>query len=57
MLAALWGSATNGPARWWYDNRDAPRAEIVATAMDALWLGVERLRAGERWRPPRGARG
>jgi hypothetical protein len=57
MLAALWGSATNGPARWWYDNRDAPRAEIVATATDALWLGVERLRAGERWRPPRGARG
>ncbi len=50
MLGALWGSATNGLARWWYDNRKVPRAEVVATAMDALWLGVERLRAGERWR-------
>ena len=54
MLGALWGSATNGLARWWYDNRKVPRADVVATAMDALWLGVERLRAGERWRPRRG---
>jgi AcrR family transcriptional regulator len=50
MLAALWGSATNGLARWWYDRREVPRAAIVAACMDALWLGVERLRAGERWR-------
>lgn len=53
MLAALWGSATNGLARWWYDRRKVPRTEIVATAMDALWLGVERLREGERWRASR----
>ena len=50
LLAALWGSATNGLARWWYDRPEVPRKEIVATAMDALWLGVERLREGERWR-------
>ena len=56
MLAALWGSATNGLARWWYDHRKVPRAEVVAAAMDALWLGVERLRAGERWRRPRSRR-
>ena len=49
MLAALWGSATNGLARWWYDRRDVPRGEVVAASMDALWLGVERLRGGERW--------
>ena len=49
MLAALWGSATNGLARWWYDRREVPRTEVVAAAMDALWLGVERLRDGERW--------
>ena len=53
MLAALWGSATNGLARWWYDHRDVPRRKVVDTAMDALWLGVERLRGGERWRVPR----
>ena len=49
MLAALWGSAANGLARWWYDRREVPRREVVAAAMDALWLGVERLRGGERW--------
>ena len=49
MLAALWGSAANGLARWWYDRPDVPRQEVVAAAMDALWLGVERLRSGERW--------
>jgi AcrR family transcriptional regulator len=56
MLAALWGSATNGLARWWYDRRDVPRSEVVAASMDALWLGVERLRDGERWRAPRRTR-
>ena len=52
MLAALWGSATNGLARWWYDRREVPRRDVVAASMDALWLGVERLREGERWRGP-----
>lgn len=50
MLGALWGSATNGLARWWYDHRKVPRADVVEAAMDALWLGVERMRAGERTR-------
>lgn len=52
MLAALWGSATNGLARWWYDHRNVARADVVATTMDALWLGVARLREGDRWPPP-----
>lgn len=52
MLAAVWGSATNGLARWWYDHRDVARSDVVSAAMDALWLGVERLRAGERSHPP-----
>ncbi len=56
MFAALWGSATNGLARWWYDHREVPRKAVVATAMDGLWVGVERLREGERWRAPRAAR-
>jgi AcrR family transcriptional regulator len=49
MLAELWGTAVNGLARWWYERPDVPRAEVVAATMDALWLGVERLLAGERW--------
>jgi AcrR family transcriptional regulator len=51
MLAELWGSALKGLARWWYDQRDVPRAELASAAMDALWVGLERLRTGERWQP------
>lgn len=51
MLAELWGSALKGLARWWYDRRDVPRAELVSAAMDTLWVGLERLRTGERWQP------
>jgi AcrR family transcriptional regulator len=50
MLGELWGSALKGLARWWYDRRDVPRAKVVSVAMDALWIGLERLRTGERWR-------
>jgi AcrR family transcriptional regulator len=49
MLGELWGSALKGLARWWYDRSDVPRTELVEVAMDALWVGLERLRAGERW--------
>jgi len=51
MLGELWGSALKGLARWWYDRSDVPRAELVEVAMDALWVGLERLRTDERWRP------
>lgn len=49
MLAAIRGSAANWLVRWWYDRRDVPREDLVAAAMDALWLGLQTLRAGERW--------
>ena len=49
MLAAIWGSAANGLARWWYDHRDVDRNELIAVSMDALWLGLQTLRLGERW--------
>lgn len=38
-----------GLAIWWYDHRDVPRDRVVATAMNALWLGFERVSAGEGW--------
>ncbi len=38
-----------GLALWWYEHRDVPRERIVATAMNALWLGFERLQGGEIW--------
>jgi AcrR family transcriptional regulator len=38
-------------ALWWYDHREVPREQIVALAMNAIWLGFERLSAGEAWQP------
>ena len=49
MLAAVWGAGANGLARWWYEHRDVSRADVVAVAMDALWLGLD----GMPW-PARG---
>lgn len=36
---------------WWYEHQDVPRAEVVATAMNALWIGFERTSGGAVWRP------
>jgi AcrR family transcriptional regulator len=40
-----------GLALWWYEHRHVPRAQVVATAMNSLWIGFERVLAGEVWRP------
>lgn len=38
-----------GLALWWYEHQHVPREQIVATAMNALWIGFERVLAGEAW--------
>ena len=38
-----------GLAVWWHEHADVPREEIVGTALDVLWVGLERVRQGERW--------
>jgi AcrR family transcriptional regulator len=40
-----------GLALWWYGHRWVPREQVVATAINALWIGFERVRAGEVWQP------
>jgi AcrR family transcriptional regulator len=40
-----------GLALWWYEHQYVPRERVVATAMNALWIGFERVRAGETWKP------
>lgn len=52
MAAELIRSGLIGLALWWQEHPDVPRSEIVATAVNVLWLGFERLGAGERWTPP-----
>jgi AcrR family transcriptional regulator len=40
-----------GLALWWYEHRHVPREQVVTTAMNALWVGFERVLGGELWRP------
>ncbi len=40
-----------GLALWWYEHQHVPRAQVVATAMNALWIGFERVQQGESWSP------
>jgi AcrR family transcriptional regulator len=41
-----------GLALWWYEHKHVPREQVVASAMNALWIGFERLSRGERWEAP-----
>jgi AcrR family transcriptional regulator len=49
MAAELTRSALTGLALWWQDHPEVERSDVVATAMNVLWLGFERLGRGERW--------
>lgn len=40
-----------GLALWWYEHPRVRREVIVEAAMNSMWLGFERVLAGERWRP------
>lgn len=49
MVIELLRSAIAGLALWWYEHREVPREQVVAAAMNALWVGFGRLAEGERW--------
>jgi AcrR family transcriptional regulator len=38
-----------GLALWWYEHRHVPRERVVASAMNAIWIGFDRVRTGEVW--------
>jgi AcrR family transcriptional regulator len=40
-----------GLAMWWSEHPRVPRQQMVTTAMNALWIGFERVSAGEAWAP------
>jgi AcrR family transcriptional regulator len=52
MAAEVVRTGLAGLAVWWQEHADVPREEIVATALDVLWVGLERVRQGERWDRP-----
>jgi AcrR family transcriptional regulator len=37
-------------AIWWSEHPEVSREQIVATAMNTVWIGFERLSGGETWR-------
>jgi AcrR family transcriptional regulator len=52
MVAEQIVGAVQSLANWWDENREVPRATVLGIAMDFMWLGMERLGEGERWRGP-----
>jgi AcrR family transcriptional regulator len=42
-------SLIQGLASWWYDHPEVPRERLVATAMNTVWIGFDRVRSGETW--------
>ncbi len=49
MLAQQLLGSVQFLANWWSDHREIPREQILATAMDFIWVGLDRLGRGERW--------
>jgi AcrR family transcriptional regulator len=49
MLAQMLVGAVQSLANWWSDHQEVPRERMVERVMDFAWVGLERLRAGERW--------
>jgi AcrR family transcriptional regulator len=51
MAAEVIRAGLTGLAIWWSEHPEVPRERIVATAINAVWIGFERVRRGEGWAP------
>jgi AcrR family transcriptional regulator len=51
MVWEILRAVLQGLALWWHEHQDVPREQVVATIMNALWIGMERAARGETWRP------
>jgi AcrR family transcriptional regulator len=49
MVWVVLRGVLQGLAIWWADHPEVPREHVVATAMNTLWLGFERVSAGKTW--------
>jgi AcrR family transcriptional regulator len=50
MAAEVIRAGLTGLAIWWNEHPEVPREQVVATAINVLWIGFERVRQGEVWR-------
>ena len=51
MAWEAWRGVLQGLALWWYDHPEVPRERVVATAVNAIWIGFQRVLDGEGWDP------
>jgi AcrR family transcriptional regulator len=49
MAAEVLRAGLTGLAIWWSAHPHVAREQIVATAINAIWIGFERVRRGETW--------
>jgi AcrR family transcriptional regulator len=49
MLALQLTGGVQSLALWWGDHPEIPRERLVESVMNFAWVGLERLRAGERF--------
>lgn len=51
MVWVVLRGVLQGLALWWADHPGVSREQVVAMAMNSLWIGFERVVAGEAWTP------
>jgi AcrR family transcriptional regulator len=49
MAAEIMRAGLTGLAIWWSEHPEVPRERIVQAAVNALWVGFERVSRGETW--------
>ena len=52
MVAQQLVGAMQSLADWWDQHAEVRREILVKVAMESAWLGLDRVRQGERWTPP-----
>jgi len=52
MIAQQLIGAVQSLADWWGEHREVPKERLIATMMDMVWVGMDRVSAGERWPGP-----
>ena len=50
MAAQVMRGGLAGLAIWWSDHPEVPREEIVAAALNVVWIGLDRVRRGETFK-------
>jgi AcrR family transcriptional regulator len=49
MAAEVMRAGLTGLAIWWTEHPEVTREQIVATALNVVWIGFERVSRGETW--------